>query len=315
LFKIPVDENLNSYLKGMDVDSLFCLSPTYKGIQSGLPFSMPIWDLTHKHNFPVYYPEVFDNETPSYRDLLYINACLVAHTIIAESQAGKEDILRHYGKVIGQERIKIIDFIPKQLVPRISNHSFPSDAISGVIGRRFFYYPAQFWKHKHHDTLIRAMKILDASLAPDITLVFSGSAGDYDREQWHTELLKLAGELGVEHRILFAGYLPDQDVDHLYTHAIAMLMPSAFGPSNLPPLEAIALSCPVAVGDAYGMQRFLPHGVPLLPCNEPHPWADFMTQISSDPAYRLELIKSQRANLQIRSYAQLKAEVRNALPF
>jgi glycosyltransferase involved in cell wall biosynthesis len=315
LFKIPVDQNLNSYLREMNIDGLFCLSPTYKGVQSGLPFSMPIWDLAHKHNFSVYYPEVFDNETPSHRDLLIANSCLAAHTIVAESNAGKDDILKHYGAVIQQDRIKIVNFIPKQLIPRVSSHAFPSDAVSRVSGRRFFYYPAQFWKHKHHDTLIKAMKLLDAELAPDIALVFSGSAGDYDREQWYPELLKLTAEMEVGHRILFAGYLPDRDVEYLYTHALAMLMPSAFGPSNLPPLEAIALSCPVAVGDAYGMQSFLPHGVPLFPCTDPHPWADFVRRIVADPMYRFELVKSQRPNLQDRSYSQLKSELLAALPF
>lgn len=314
LFKVPVDENLNAYLKKMEVQSLFCLSPTYKGIQSGLPFSMPIWDLTHKHQFPVHYPEVFENETPSYRDLLYANACLAAHTIIAESEAGKEDILRHYGSVIGSEKVKIVDFIPKQLIPRTAHHAFPSQAISRLISGRFFYYPAQFWKHKHHDTLIKAAKILDSQLPLDVTLVFSGSVGDYDREQWYPELLKLTEELDIKHRVLFAGYLPEQDVDYLYRHALAMLMPSAFGPSNLPPLEAIAMSCPIAVGDAYGMQRFLPHDVPILPCDDPQRWAEFMRRIATDSAYRLDLIESQRANLRGKSYAQLKAQVLNALP-
>jgi glycosyltransferase involved in cell wall biosynthesis len=315
LFKIPVDVNLNSYLRRMEIHSLFCLSPTYKGIQSGLPFSMPIWDLTHKHQFPVHYPEVFDNETPSYRDLLYANACLAAHTIIAESEAGKDDVLSHYGSIINSDKVKIIDFIPKQLIPRTVQHAFPSQAISRVIGRRFFYYPAQFWRHKHHDTLIKAVKILDLQLPSDITLVFSGSVGDYDRAQWYPELLKLTEELDIQHRVFFAGYLPEQDVDYLYGHALAMLMPSAFGPSNLPPLEAIAMSCPIAVGDAYGMQRFLPYGVPILPCNDSQRWAEIMIRLATDSAYRLELIESQRANLQGKSYAQLKGQLLNALPF
>jgi glycosyltransferase involved in cell wall biosynthesis len=315
LFKIPVDENLKSYLTGMGVDALFCLSPTFKGIQSGLPFSMPIWDLAHKHQFRVHYPEVFDNEEPSYRDLLYVNACLSAHTIIAESEAGKEDILRQYGTVITEGKVKILDFIPKQLVPRILEHAFPSEAILPVLGKRFFYYPAQFWRHKHHDTLIKALKMIDADMSPDISLVFSGSTGDYHRAQWHAFLLKLASELDVSGRVFFAGYIPNRDVEYLYTHAVATLMPSAFGPSNLPPLEAIALSCPVAVGDAYGMQRFLPHGVPILPYDDSQPWADFMARSATDPDFRIELIKKQRQNLADRSFARFKSQVLASLPF
>ena len=309
LFQIPVDQALHKHLAKIGVDLLVFLSPSFKGAQSGLPYVMPIWDLTHRHVFPIYYPEVFDNETPSFRDLVYVNACISAKKIIAESDAGKEDILRHYGAFIDESRVAVVDFIPKQAIPRTSTFEFPSENINQAIGRPYFYYPAQFWKHKHHDTLIRALQELDRAFPNDIRLVFSGSTGDYDRQQWHEELLKQAHEAGLSERVLFLGFLPEYDVEFLYRNAIATLMPSAFGPSNLPPLEAIACSCPVAVGDAYGMKRFLPHGVPVLPCADPQPWADFMRRTASEPAYRVSLIESQRANVTERTYARFKQQI------
>lgn len=313
LFRIPVDTALNQHLSGLGIDLLFFLSPSFKGAQSGLPYVMPIWDLMHRHVFPTYYPEVFDNETPNFRDLLYVNACLSAKTVIAESEAGKEDILRHYGAFIDESRIAVVDFIPKQAVPRMATFEFVSERLAPVVGRPFFYYPAQFWKHKHHDTLIKALKELDKSLPNDVCLVFSGSAGDYDRQQWHAELLKQTSDSGLAPRILFLGFLPEYDVEYLYRNALATLMPSAFGPSNLPPLEAIACSCPVAVGDAYGMREFLAHGVPIFPCTDPRPWADFMRRVASDPAYRVALMEAQRPNVTERTYARFKRQIHSRL--
>lgn len=309
LFRVPVDAALHQHLCRIGVDLLFFLSPSFKGVQSGLPYVMPVWDLMHRHVFPVHYPEVFDNETPSFRDLLYVNACMSAKSIIAESAAGKEDILRHYGAFIEESKIAVVDFIPKQAIPKTSTFNFESESIAQVVGRPFFYYPAQFWKHKHHDTLIRALQALDRSQPNNISLVFSGSTGDYDRQQWHAELLKQTREAGLAERVLFLGFLPEYDVEFLYRHAIATLMPSAFGPSNLPPLEAIAYSCPVAVGDAYGMRQFLPHGVPVLPCTDPQPWAEFMRRTASDPAYRVSLMEAQRANVTERTYARFKQQI------
>lgn len=40
---------------------------------------------------------------------------------------------------------------------------------------------------------------------------------------------------------------------YLYRHAVGLVMPSYFGPTNIPPLEAMALGCPVAVSDKYAM--------------------------------------------------------------
>lgn len=39
----------------------------------------------------------------------------------------------------------------------------------------------------------------------------------------------------------------------LYQKAWAMIMPSYFVPTNIPPLEAMALGCPVAVLNRYAM--------------------------------------------------------------
>jgi len=36
-----------------------------------------------------------------------------------------------------------------------------------------------------------------------------------------------------------------------------MIMPTFFGPTNIPPLEAIAVGCPVAVSNIYGMPHQL----------------------------------------------------------
>lgn len=51
------------------------------------------------------------------------------------------------------------------------------------------------------------------------------------------------------------GYVSDQEVRWLYEHARLMAMPSFFGPTNIPPLEAMQAGCPVAVSDIYGMRE------------------------------------------------------------
>jgi len=45
-----------------------------------------------------------------------------------------------------------------------------------------------------------------------------------------------------------------------YRRARALIMPTFFGPTNIPPLEAMALGCPAAVSRIYGMPEQLGHG-------------------------------------------------------
>lgn len=56
-------------------------------------------------------------------------------------------------------------------------------------------------------------------------------------------------------RILFPGYVPDQDMAGLYAGAAALLMPTFFGPSNIPVLEAWAYGCPVITSDIHGIRE------------------------------------------------------------
>ena len=49
------------------------------------------------------------------------------------------------------------------------------------------------------------------------------------------------------------GYVSDGELVTLYKRARALVMPTFFGPTNIPPLEAFSLGCPVAISDVRGI--------------------------------------------------------------
>ena len=57
----------------------------------------------------------------------------------------------------------------------------------------------------------------------------------------------------MDDRIIFMGYVPDADLVGFYHRARAMMMPTFFGPTNIPPLESFVCGCPTAVSNIYGM--------------------------------------------------------------
>ena len=61
-------------------------------------------------------------------------------------------------------------------------------------------------------------------------------------------------QLGLAENVHFLGYVPEAHMPGLYRRARALVMPTFFGPTNIPPWEAIALGCPVAVSDIDGMR-------------------------------------------------------------
>jgi glycosyltransferase involved in cell wall biosynthesis len=83
---------------------------------------------------------------------------------------------------------------------------------------------------------------------PDIALVLAGTPKNaYD------SVVNLVRELDLTNDMHFLGYVPDADMPELYRRARALVMPTFYGPTNIPPLEAFVAGCPVAISGIYGM--------------------------------------------------------------
>jgi len=64
-------------------------------------------------------------------------------------------------------------------------------------------------------------------------------------EKGERELERMAGELKVRDRVIFAGFIPDEQLPILMSGARALCFPSLYEGFGLPVLEAMACGCPV----------------------------------------------------------------------
>ena len=166
----------------------------------------------------------------------------------------------------------------------------PSLEVLTLAQSKYFLYPAQMWVHKNHIILIRAMKELVSAGQSQLKCVFTGMYSDYYTATHFQKLMVEVKAAGLEQNIHFVGFVSDVDLLYLYSHAQALLMPSYFGPSNLPPLEAINLNCPVLAGNCFGMNGYLCGVVDLLPLDDYHAWAEGMLRFL-DARHRSETLK------------------------
>ena len=86
-------------------------------------------------------------------------------------------------------------------------------------------------------------------------MVFLGSHDGVMRERTFSEVMSISSELGLAPHIHYLGYVPDQDMSGLYAEAAALVMPTFFGPTNIPVLEAWAFGCPVLTSDIRGIRE------------------------------------------------------------
>jgi glycosyltransferase involved in cell wall biosynthesis len=112
----------------------------------------------------------------------------------------------------------------------------------------YFYYPAQFWAHKNHYNLLLAFKKLVSEFQGEkIKLVFSGS--DRGNKPYVQSVIR---QLQLNEHVIVLGFVSNEQVFTLYKHALALVMPTFLGPTNMPVLEAMHLGVPVICSDLTG---------------------------------------------------------------
>jgi glycosyltransferase involved in cell wall biosynthesis len=104
----------------------------------------------------------------------------------------------------------------------------------------YYYYPAQFWAHKNHVRILQALIILRDVHSYMPQVVFSGK--DFGNLEYIKQFIK-ANNLDSQVKII--GFVPSEDMRDLYKNATAIVMPTYFGQTNLPPLEAWTLGIPL----------------------------------------------------------------------
>jgi len=211
------------------------------GYQLDRPAIVTVHDLMHRYE--PHFPEVANTGRRKIRDHRFANLIDWAQAVLVDSETGKHHVVESYGA--DPDTIFSLPYVPS---PHVVGGEEPSDFEQRFpLPAKFLFYPAQFWEHKNHRRLLEAVAVVSAQ-APDLFLVCTGS-----HAHAFPDLVQRARELEISDQILFPGYVPDAYLGGFYRRARALVMPTFFGPTNIPPLEAFAYGCPVAISDKYGM--------------------------------------------------------------
>jgi len=147
------------------------------------------------------------------------------------------------------DRIHVLPYVPPEYI-NSQDHSINFDS-KYELPRKFFFYPAQFWEHKNHRNLLAALAGLKHEI-DDIHLVLVGSV-----KNAYKKTLEYLNAMNLSNNVTILGYVASEDMPEFYRRTRALIFPSFFGPTNIPPLEACATGCPMAVSNIYGMPEQL----------------------------------------------------------
>lgn len=241
-----LDSNIRA-LMSHHADLWICPNHDRYAFRAPVPTLGTVHDLMHRYEPS--FPEVAQDGEYERREFHFSETCRWAKGVLVDSEVGKQQLRDSYG--IAESRVFVLPYI----APRYMREPATPDAEFDAryeLPKKFFFYPAQAYRHKNHRALVKAIALMQEA-HPDVQLVLVGAA----ERNGYADLRALIEAKHLNEHVKFLGYVPDADMPVFYKRARALVMPTFFGPTNIPPLEAFEVGCPVATSRIYGVPEQL----------------------------------------------------------
>lgn len=237
-----------------------------------------VHDLMH-----LFHPNLMEyrNWESQIRTLHYNLVAKNSYRILVDSKCGKNHVLTKL-KSSKREQVKILPFCPttylhdKKITNVLKKYKIPNN---------YIFYPAHFWEHKNHETLVKAINI-SKQKGYIFNCVLVGSAKNN-----FNNIVNLVKNLDLKEQFYFLGYVQEQDIYSLYKNALVTTYVSILGPTNIPPLEAMFSGSPLIYSNVYGMKEQMRYaGIAINPYNAEQ-ISNYLIKISTNRLFRKKMVQ------------------------
>lgn len=155
---------------------------------------------------------------------------------------------------------------------------------------RYVVYVGGFSPHKNLAALVTAFaKLVAQGAHEDLRLVM---VGEYKKEVFHSYygvIRQQIESLGLSERVIFTGYLPDEELVVLLNLAEVLALPSLIEGFGLPAVEAAACGCPVIATTASPLPGLLSGAGVFIDPSKPEELEAALQRIASSSTLRAEM--------------------------
>jgi glycosyltransferase involved in cell wall biosynthesis len=290
-YRVRRNPKLGEWIARFEVDFLVFPAPQTCAFESGLPYVMAVHDLQHR--LQPEFPEVSADGEWDAREYLFRNGVEHALTVLVDSEVGREDVLEYYGELVSPEHVEVLPFLPPPYLDK-AGAARKAPAVRDRLGipEEYLFFPAQFWPHKNHLRVVRALARIRAERALDVHVVMCGSTADSLRESVLANVRRTASEEGASDLIHIVGYVEDDIMAPLYAGSRGVLLPTFFGPTNIPILEAWTFGVPVLTSDLRGIREQCGDAAILVDPSSVEAIADGIYSLWSDERRRRRLVSA-----------------------
>ncbi len=170
----------------------------------------------------LHYPHLWTDKQLNLEQNLHQHWVEKSDRIVVSSYGALKDLISLYPAY--KEKTRVLHFVSQ---PDILKYEEERDVSKYVIGN-YYYLPNQFWEHKNHLVVFKAIKILkDKGI--EIVVITSGLMNDFRNKDNHVEMLKnYVKDNMLDQNVKFLGLIPYLDVLQLIKSSLAVINPSFF---------------------------------------------------------------------------------------
>jgi glycosyltransferase involved in cell wall biosynthesis len=252
----------------------------------------------------IHLPEMFSKEECISRDRAFLRCAKISTRIILMSKAVKKDFESFAPMYAYKARVlNPVSYVPQSIYERDLN----SIVEMYHLPEKFVYLPNQFWKHKNHELVFQAVRILkDRGIK--VYLVCSGNPLDYRHPTYFADLCYKVSKWNIRDQIIYLGLVPHEHVLLLMRQSICVLNPSLFEGWGYTVEEARSVGKKVLLSDIPSHREQNPPKAMFFNLLDRDDLADKLGRIwlSTEPGPDVELEFEARRTLpsRLRSYAE-----------
>jgi len=212
-----LDESLEICLQRSGVDAVFGVTPQYRFRNIATLSWIPDFQFLH-------FPEMFDEKELGTRKYGYLRSANLATRILLMSMAVEKDFKSFAPMHTNKVRVlHPVSSIPQSI--------YETDVYSIMdqyhLPEKFVFLPNQFWKHKNHEVVFDAMKLLKDEGFRTV-LVCTGNPVDHRHPSYFSDLFKMISKYNMRDQVIYLGLIPYEHVLALMRQSICVINPSIF---------------------------------------------------------------------------------------
>jgi len=243
------------------------------------------------------FPEFFSQRVLASRRRNAARSCRFASTVLLSSETALTDLRRIANNAVSTAVLPFVASVPppSDILPRdeiLKKYGLPD---------RFFHLPNQFWFHKNHIVVLRALAILKKE-GRAFPIVATGNTSDPRQPHHFQSLMAAARDLDVDDLFVPLGVLPYHDMMSMMSHAVAVINPSKFEGWSTTVEEAKSMGKAVILSDIAVHREQAPDRGLFFSADDPEALGQRLSQAwdSWDSDYDLKCIDRAAAQLKLR---------------